>query len=158
MSQTEYGALLVAARKTGVSLIQYLDNRNSGLKWCSACKEWHKKELFTKDKSRYDGLSSVCALFRKKLYQESYVRKIRKSKKGCRYSVPRGGDKKQARHRINHLVEIGIIANPNSVSCVDCGHRGKDKRHEYHHDSYTIKNQEIVVCLCSECHHKRHGK
>lgn len=68
----------------------------------------------------------------------------------------RAGDKKQARRRVNYLVEQGRLANPNTVPCADCGHIGSGPRHEYdHHNGYGPAHQLDVQAVCSSCHHTR---
>ena len=69
----------------------------------------------------------------------------------------RDGDKKQARRRVNYLVDIGLLPDPDDVPCVDCGHLGADgPRHEYdHYLGYSAEHHEDVEAVCSGCHHKR---
>lgn len=128
-----------------------------GFKWCTKCKDSHPLEEFGKDSSRWDGLSAKCLKSSRVL--------VKKDMKG----VPRGlrgwvlpardGDKKQARRRVNYLVEQKRIPKPNDLPCVDCGHiMGTDKvpRHEYDHPKgYGSKEQLTVDAVCSPCHHKR---
>lgn len=159
MAQTQIGALKIAAKIIGVTLEEYQRRTFRGEKWCSGCKEWHIIELFGKDASRYDRLSTVCLAYRKTLYERKYIHRVRISKKGSRFVLPRDNDKKQARARVNHLIDIGIMSDPKELPCSDCGHIYKnDSRHEYHHESYNADKQEIVVVLCSKCHCSRHVK
>ncbi len=45
--------------------------------------------------------------------------------------------------------------NPNDLFCAKCGHKGSDKRHEYHHHmGYGTEHVYDVVVLCSSCHSK----
>lgn len=70
----------------------------------------------------------------------------------------RDGDKKQARRRVNYLVEQGRIPHPNSLPCIDCGHCHSPVagRHEYdHHLGYGTSHQTDVEVVCSMCHHRR---
>ena len=71
--------------------------------------------------------------------------------------MPRPGDKKQARRRVNYLVEIGELPHPNDLLCVDCDHKHDGVgRHEYdHYDGYSGGSQEMVEPVCGKCHHKR---
>jgi hypothetical protein len=90
------------------------------------------------------------------LQRGRYIPKSRISKKGEFFVPARDGDKLQARARINHAIQIGLIPNPNSVPCMDCGHLGQDRRHEYDHPfGYSAKQQMAVEPVCSICHHKR---
>lgn len=69
---------------------------------------------------------------------------------------PRDGDKVQARQRINVEVRTGRRAHPDSLPCVDCGHTGNDRRHEYdHHFGYAAEHHYDVEPVCSKCHHAR---
>jgi hypothetical protein len=54
------GVLIVAAKKVGLPIEKYLARKSIGLKWCTACKEWHKNNDFCRDNSRTDGLAAVC--------------------------------------------------------------------------------------------------
>jgi len=68
----------------------------------------------------------------------------------------RDGDKRQARARVNHFVEKGRLPHPSTLACVDCGHLGSDRRHEYdHHKGYDGINHLEVECVCNPCHSKR---
>ncbi len=72
--------------------------------------------------------------------------------------VPRDGDFKQARGRVNHLVNVGLLPDPNDVPCADCGHvfAVGERRHEYdHHHGYDAQHHECVESVCTTCHHAR---
>lgn len=60
MAQTREGAEKIAAKKAGLTVEEYRNLRQSGLKRCTVCKFWHKKNRFGIDKSRCDGLSTKC--------------------------------------------------------------------------------------------------
>ncbi len=157
MAQTKTGAALIAARRNGMSLRQYICLIEKGLKKCSYCKGWIDKKLFNKDVTRYDKLSTICRECQKIRYKDKYISKPRPAK-GRRFVLPRENDKKQARARINYLIEAGLLDNPNNVKCVDCGHLSKidNRRHEYdHYLGYGDKQHEIVEVVCSKCHHER---
>lgn len=158
MAQTTIGAVKVFCNRHNIPLKEYEENIKRDLKWCVGCGEWHNIKNFGIDNSRYDKLSSSCLLSRKLLYRKKYIKTGRKSLKGMRYAKIRHGDIKQARHRVNHLVEIGLLPKPNTLPCADCGHIYKkgERRHEYdHYKGYSGENQEIVECVCTVCHHKR---
>lgn len=70
----------------------------------------------------------------------------------------RDGDKKQARRRINYLVEQKRIPHPDDLPCWDCqdGIYLNVYRHEYDHArGYDGDNQFYVEPVCSRCHHNR---
>lgn len=153
MAMTREGAQKIAAKKVGMSLEEYKDKIKSGYLWCTGCKCWHYKNEFNNDKSRSSGKAQSCRDYLKFEYKKKYVPKPRVSKKGCRFVNPRDGDKKQARRRVNHLVEIGILPHPNILKCSNCNNEKKSKRNEYHHhNGYGAEHQEDVIVLCSACH------
>ena len=77
--------------------------------------------------------------------------------KGTRIAGARDGDQAQARGRVNYLVRVGILLNPGSLACSDCGHLGDDRKHEYHHHrGYAPEYHEDVIPLCSRCHRAHH--
>lgn len=128
-------------------------------KWCTACKAVHSISEFGQDRSRRDGLSARCIRSRRVL-----VRMRPGYRKGTYrhgwLKPSRPGDKRQARRRINYLVERGELAHPNGVQCVDCGHIHRnmpnDRRHEYdHYLGYSAEHQLDIQVVCSKCHHKR---
>ncbi|MFD3516289.1 HNH endonuclease [Streptomyces sp. NPDC058657] len=49
-----------AATRIGVSLAEYDTKLAAGLKWCTGCKEWHTRQAFAKDRTRWDGLKAAC--------------------------------------------------------------------------------------------------
>lgn len=159
MAQTPEGAIKLAARRIGISLSEYIAYMNTGQKWCCVCKSWKNKLTdFKADASRSDGRDAHCAECRRQIYRESYKPKGRQSKKGCRFAPIRDGDKKQARARVNHLVNINLLPDPNDVPCEKCGHTGKGRRHEYHHHrGYAAEFQETVQSLCTRCHAEVHA-
>jgi hypothetical protein len=70
----------------------------------------------------------------------------------------RDGDRKQARRRVNYLVEQGLIPKPSDLGCMDCGDGvfPGNPRHEYDHArGYDGANQLYVEPVCSICHHNR---
>ncbi|NES68833.1 MAG: HNH endonuclease [Okeania sp. SIO2D1] len=96
MAQTKIGALRIAAQKIGVTLEEYIANKKVGLKWCTKCKQWKHIENFGKDKSRYDGLNSICKSCKNQRKTSGPGRKEREAKKleglkwcrGCQKYLP----------------------------------------------------------------------
>lgn len=158
MGRQNEGPIKIAAKRLGITREEYLVKINAGLKWCSGCKEWHKHTEFGRDSSRSDGLSSTCFSHRKKLYKKLYKPKKRISRKGLQLVETRDGDEKQARARVNRLVAIGSIPNPNDIKCVDCGHVWEEgeRRHEYdHYKGYDVEHHTTVESVCTICHSRR---
>lgn len=54
------GAYKVAARKTGCTVDEWMENRRRGKKWCFGCRGWKAALNFTADRSRSGGLTSRC--------------------------------------------------------------------------------------------------
>lgn len=152
MAQTHEGAIKIAAKKAGLSIDEYLTKINNGYKKCTICEKWKFIDEFNKDKSRADGYSSRCkpcstAIFRIKS-MNTHPRQVR-----------RDGDKIQARSRINIDITNGLRPDPNSLYCSLCGHKGNDRRHEYHHvQGYEKEHHYDVLPLCTKCHHKIEGE
>jgi hypothetical protein len=161
MAQTKHGAILSFCSRHNISVDDFNKKTSDGLKWCTKCKCWHNKNNFGKDSSRKDGLASSCVAGRRVLYSETYIKTGKTSTMGRRFKEVRCFDKSQSRHRVNHLVEIGLLPNPNHLPCSDCGHSvlSDGKKHEYHHyNGYDANNQETVIALCIKCHRTRHRK
>lgn len=152
---TAEGALKAAATRTGCSVEEYIDRINAGLLWCWRDQDWEPVENFAIDRSRSRGRAGSCRRSTIAAARRAYQHRDRPAP-GRRYVDPRDDDKKQARRRVNHLVDVGVLANPNSVPCTDCGHKGDDRRHEYdHHLGYAAEHHEHVEPVCTTCHHQR---
>ena len=157
VAQTKEGAKKSAARRRGLTLEEFQAKLDEGLKWCTGCKAWHPRSAFQVDNSRGDSLACVCKAWRRTHYRRVYKPRPR-PKPGRRYIDARDGDKKQARSRVNHLVAVGVLPDPNTLPCTDCGQiRHDDRRHEYdHYMGYAAEHHETVEPVCSSCHHARH--
>ena len=71
---------------------------------------------------------------------------------------PRDGDRVQARQRINVEVRTNRPPHPNTLPCVECGHRWAkgERRHEYdHHKGYAAEHHLTVEPVCTKCHRRR---
>ncbi|MEG4574282.1 hypothetical protein QUA56_16555 [Microcoleus sp. N3A4] len=158
MGQTKAGAIKVNANKLGISVEEYNQKVESGLKNCFRCKQWLSLDLFRSDKSRYDEKNPSCTKCRNaycRSRHKSIPKELRKPL-GPPPSPCRDGDKRQARARVNHRIKAGKLPHPNSLACVDCNHFGSDKRHEYdHYKGYAGIHHLEVECVCTSCHGKR---
>lgn len=124
-------------------------------KLCAGCNTKKPASGFARDASRRDGLTYRCKLCRNNRAKALYDPRPRPMA-GRRYVSARNDDRRQARRRVNHLVNVGALTNPNDVACVDCGHIGVDRRHEYdHYLGYAPEHHESVDPVCSRCHHAR---
>lgn len=154
MSLTIVGAQKIAAKKSGLSLDEYLSRINQGLKRCYKCKEWKARSEFNISNSRGDGLCVWCKYCMHKQFLKKYKHKR------LVYS-PRDGDKVQARRWINIQVKKGLRPHPNTLPCADCGHIWKpgDQRHQYdHYLGYSSNHHYDVEVVCSSCNFKRELK
>lgn len=159
MGNTSEGAIKALANKAGIPLAVFLDTLSKGLKWCYYCKTFHALADFGKDSTRYDGLTPLCVKARSERRKINYVPVPKETRKyGPNPYVPRDGDKKQARQRINVLVKTGKLPHPKTLLCTDCGHVWKEgeRRHEYdHHLGYDAQHHYHVQPVCTQCHTKR---
>lgn len=158
MAQTHAGAMKCAAKLAGLSPEEYSARVASGQRWCTGHKAWHTENEFGSDKSRHDGRAATCRAFRCDRSRRAYVHLPQASRLGKPTADTRDGDKRQARSRVNHAVDIGLFPDPKSLPCADCGHRTLDdgKRHEYHHhNGYGAEHQLDVIALCPRCHARR---
>lgn len=138
------GVMKVAAKRIGLSIEEYQENIDNGLKYCYACQSWNKKSKHGVDYSRGDGLTATCKPCRKKQAQKRPKRKQPK-------------EQTRAHRLIQMRVLRGTMPKPDSLPCNDCGHIGDDRRHEYdHYLGYDGKNKERVQAVCSICHARRH--
>lgn len=155
------GTLKKHAKRLGLTLEEYHSRVESGLKWCTGCKEWHARDQFASDVTRYDSLSAVCREFNNKRNRDKYtpVPENERLPMGPPRDHPRDGDKIQARHLVNKDVQLGWRPNPNDLYCSLCGHKGDDQRHEYHHHmGYGVFHHYDVIPLCVKCHHNEDRK
>jgi hypothetical protein len=134
----------------------------TGISWtdatCYSCSETKPLDLFGKDASRANGRCSICRSCKNARARTGYVKHPAPSRMGAFLVPTRDGDKKQARHRVNHRVDVGLIPDPNDLACMDCGdEQGFDSaRHEYDHaKGYDRENQLYVEPVCTVCHHNR---
>lgn len=145
-------SIKVSAAKAGLSVTEYIDLISKGMKKCTLCKRWKTIEEFHNDKSRHDGKACGCKECQRMMWRK-------RSMTGNKRIPRRDGDKRQASKRINSDVENGIRPNPNDLHCVMCGHKGNDKRHEYHHVcGYEKEHHYDVMPFCSTCHGREHRK
>lgn len=155
LSGRKLGAFKRAAAKIGISLNEYIDRLERGQKHCIDCRQWKDRGEFHPDKTRWDGTSAKCKACSSMRGIESHSPVDPSALKICgpERESPRGGDKIHARHLINLDVAKNRRPNPNDLYCAKCGHKGDDKRHEYHHHmGYSAEHAYDVVALCSICH------
>ena len=141
------GVFKTAAKRTGLTVEQYRARTEAGEKWCTSCKTWHLVSAFPVDRSRGDGRKAKCLA----------------ADHGKPRTKPRDPEKERARSIVAREVGNGRLAKPNDSPCMDCGHFGPERRHEYdHHNGYTVEHQLSVETVCTLCHadrerRRRHG-
>lgn len=156
--QTRAGAIKIAAQRVGISEKNYRERIAIGQKWCFGCRDWHPLERFTVDKTRGDGLKAKCRDFVRRKQAAAYQPTPR-PRPGRRFIDARSNDKKQARRRVNHLIDVGLLPRPSTVPCTDCQHHGGGHRHEYDHFlGYAPEHHEHVQVVCTPCHAARTRK
>lgn len=156
LAKKQRSAALTAAKRVGLTLAEYQQRVTAGTKYCTGCRAWHPVDKFGRDSSRSDGRSASCKNARAQRYEPT-VRAVQPS--GRRFVAARDGDKRQARRRVNHLVDQGLLPRPYAVPCVDCGDLNSALRHEYdHHLGYAAEHHESVEAVCSKCHHQREAE
>lgn len=133
------GVAKTAAARTGLSLDDYQRRVASGLKWCTAHKDWHPVGDFPRDRTRGDGRKARCL--------------------ASEHGKPRAERNplhERARKAVAYAVRTGELPNPNRLLCLDCGHLGADRRHEYdHHNGYEPDHHLDVEPVCTTCHADR---
>jgi hypothetical protein len=159
---TALGAMKVAASHAGLELEAYRARVAGGERWCWSCRAWHQIDAFGRDKSRPDGRDLRCRASRSTGRPRGWHAKPAinplTGKPGPLPSPGRDGDRLQARARVNHLVETGVMPHPNKLACTDCDHEWKpgERRHEYdHHRGYAARHHLDVQPVCTTCHHRR---
>ncbi len=147
------GAIKVAAGRLGISFQEYMERINNDYTCCTICGAWKKNDEFCKDRSRPRGIAKRCKSCSAGITRRKSMR-ARQSR-----AEKRDGDYRQARARINADVRLGLRPNPNELYCAKCGHKGEDKRHEYHHVmGYSPEHHNDVLPLCTICHQEETRK
>lgn len=152
----QLGAFKRGAKLAGISFQEYIFRLDSGLKRCIRCREWISLDKFCEDNTRWDGWAAKCADCNNRLNRDRYIPIPFHAVKipGPTRQPSRDDDKIQARSRVNKDVVCGLRPDPNALHCVLCGHKGTDRRHEYHHYmGYAAQHHFEVFPLCSKCHH-----
>lgn len=64
--------------------------------------------------------------------------------------------RERARKAVAYAIRKGRLTPPSDLKCVDCGHLGSDRRHEYdHHRGYGLDVHLDVEPVCTLCHADR---
>ena len=178
MAQTPEGAMKVAAKRLGIPIETYKAKRANGEKRCYRCRSWKLVGEFGLDSTRFDGRDCSCLECRRQQYVPrkrgpSMLRGIKMSTKAKqKMSIAQTGPKnhqwkggtslsrsynpevRMARRLVNHAIEAGRLARPDTLPCFDCGKQAK----EYHHyRGYSKANQLDVRAMCRKCHGKHHS-
>jgi len=128
-------------------------SQKTGIEWtdatCRAC-----GSALTADNAVESG-RRLCKECRNSRARARYVKRGLPGRRGW-IAPTRDGDQRQARRRVNYLVEQGLIPHPDALPCMDCGDEvfSASYRHEYDHArGYDGANQLYVEPVCSKCHH-----
>ena len=153
---SKQGSLKAAAARIGLTPETYFERLAAGHKWCHVCCQFLDSDVFGVDKSRGDGLTAACRPCRRSRARARYEPRPKVIRRGRRFVAPRDGDKKQARRRVNHLADEGLLPHPSTQPCTDCGDTSCARRHEFDHFmGYAAEHHEDVEVVCSKCHHAR---
>lgn len=158
MANTKIGAQKTAAHKLGISVQEYQQNINSGLKWCWRCRNFKRLDLFNRNWGSVDSRTNCCRSCQQAKDRARYkpVPPEERKPRGFAAHPPRDGDKQQARNRVNREIRKGNLPHAQTVPCTDCGHIGHNRLHEYdHYLGYAAINHLVVECVCVPCHNRR---
>ena len=178
MAQTKEGAERVAAGKIGVSIVEYKRRKSCGEKWCSGCRSWKLIELFPICRAKYDGRGGYCLAcgrvkirkctkgrvspMRGKQHTEEARRKQTAAHTGSRNHRWKGGvspkrkrnkERLMARRAVNHAVEAGRLARPDSLPCMDCGKKAAE--YDHHRGYQPLKQRATSARVCGSWLSKR---
>ena len=152
------GVEKVAAARIGCSHAFWLQQRASGLRWCTRCKEWHATPAFGEDRTRGDGLAAHCLASRHTGNPVGWHGRPcinpDTGRPGPPPDPPREGDAAQAKRRINVEVRTLRRLHPNTVPCEDCAHEWQpgERRHEwFHHLGSAAAHHYEVKAICTKC-------
>lgn len=99
----------------------------------------------------------LCKACKNSAIRARYVKRGHPGRRGWQ-AATRDGDKKQARRRVNYLVEQNQIPAASDLPCFDCADMlpTDGGRHEYDHaKGYDGENQLYVEPVCQRCHRNR---
>ena len=159
LSGRRLGAFKGAAAKTGLAFDEYVSRLDAGLKRCVDCNQWLPGSEFRPDRTRWDMRSAKCAACNNGRNRARYVPVAEADRKppGPLRAAPRDGDKLQARYLVNRDVKLGRRQPASELHCAYCGHKGPDRRHEFHHHmGYSARHHYDVIPLCALCHAREH--
>jgi hypothetical protein len=132
-----------------------------GVKTCTQCKESLPLNAFNKNRSRKDGLATMCRECWKVYYKENY------------YLRGKERDRLRLRNRVQKDDVRAFVLEAKRVPCMDCGetyppyvmdfdHRGEDPKtfnisHGVYSQSLKAVKVEIAKCdiVCANCHRER---
>lgn len=136
------GVMKIAAKRVGLTLEEYEERHNAGLKSCTKCKAWKLEAAFNVDLSRGDGFTATCRDCRRVITRR--VRLI---------PAPSKAMQQGACSAVEYAVKTHRLAPAKTLPCLDCGGPAV----EYHHHlGYERRHWLDVVALCDSCHQRRH--
>jgi len=128
---------------------------DTGIQWTDAT--CAKCGASLTNENRVEVGRNLCKPCKNAAVRARYVKRPHPGRRGW-LAPTRDGDRKQARRRVNYLVEQGLIPHPNDLPCLDCGDMvfTDRPRHEYDHArGYDGENQLYVEPVCARCHRAR---
>lgn len=130
-------------------------------KYCSSCEQDLPVTMFSKNRSRKDGLQSKCKECRKKSWKKEYSENIDYYKDKRRKQQKNGRDRYK-----NYKMECSCeICGESESCCLDFHHIDpskkdiilSDKNVNFWSDERFKKELEKCMCVCSNCHRKLHA-
>jgi hypothetical protein len=135
-------------------------------------------EHYTRDKSKKDGLNTICKRCRSEICTRSYIKHRAESnarlrdryhndpvfreahtrrtqtweRKSRGYRAKADPIHRKARTAVSNAIRLGKLAKPSCFACVLCGKAAQ----QYHHESYEPERWLDVTPMCTRCHNNYH--
>lgn len=134
------GVLAAAARRVGLTVAEYEEQRARGLKRCIRCRTWLPLDAFGVEIARGDGLTAACRDCRHVPVRRTRIALPGSESPGHAYTV------------LRDAIQHGILPPATTQTCA-CGRQARN----YHHaNGYENGHEVDVVPMCVSCHRKAH--
>lgn len=124
------------------------------MKYCYKCRQDKDVGLFSKDRSRADGLNNCCGECLRKKTSEWKIEHPEQDKiNDLKYILgwqERNKQKHSAHIKVHNAVRSGKLVRPKV--CSDCDN---ESRLHGHHEDYNKPLE--VIWLCPKCHREKHN-
>jgi 5-methylcytosine-specific restriction endonuclease McrA len=147
----------------GVTLEVYLAHLAIGEKWCTRCKNWHSRDIFTKDSTRSDGLDASCRGYKPKTKKtKEQIREANNATQRRRYAGPSGPRIRAhiyARKRRMEAVlpeERELAMELTGGVCAYCGNTATSIDHIIPVSRGGRSKRGNLLPCCDSCNSKKH--